>query len=145
MKKLLCLLLMVVAVMLTACHDDDSVSVGKVWVYYGYEVSRLDDGAYIIKSKEEYRQVMGTPMPGDWNIDFGKTTLVIAKGTVNQGISGIKAEGNLGDDGEYIVNVTLTLNLTMPIETWGIAIVMPRSSSSDVTLNVSHVNASRPE
>lgn len=106
--------------------------------YYEWKGTE-DDKVYIVRSEEELRAYITgeSPLP---EIDFGKNTLLLARGTTQCGIIDVekKIYGN-EDGGNLMLHVIVKMNVATVIGEWSAAMLTPKIPNGEtVDIWVSH-------
>jgi len=139
-KLLLAIMLAALPMALTSCDDDDNYAEAGTIHYYAHsEAYDVEDGTYIIHNPRQYNDLMRSSMPHGLNVDFNRCVLVIVKGHETQGIKEIEATCRTDAD-KYLIDITVSLNITLPIEHWCIAAVMPKVPGAIVETDIRKVN-----
>lgn len=102
------------------------------WAWANIEFSK----AIVINSNKELEEYI-VCTDGSPEIDFLNQTLLLARGTTTNGISDITKSLQQFSTDEYILNVRITVDMTMIAEGWFVVLVVEKiSEDSDVELNV---------
>ncbi len=90
---------------------------------------------YRCDTAEEVKLLLGKSV--SLNVDFNKNGIILLKDIATHGVDKIDANIEYSNEG-YSIDVKVTLNYTLPLETWCIGIVVPKIDSKIANLSIEY-------